>query len=164
MNFYFYEGSRYGTGRRERRRMKPRQVKIAVIDGQGGGVGRALVERVKADCPGVYVRALGTNAQATAAMLKGGADDGATGENAIIYNAGRVQVIMGPVTVLSANSLLGEVTPAMAAAVGQSDALKILLPSQKCRIRLAIGTMQPMQKYLDESVRMLRNELIDLAE
>ena len=66
---------------------------------------------------------------------------------------------MGPVAVLSANALLGEVTPAMAAAVGESDALKILLPSQRCRIRLAIGPLQPMQRYLDEAVRMLREEL-----
>ena len=134
-------------------------MKVAVIDGQGGGVGRALVERVRAELPDIHIRALGTNAQATAAMMKAGANDGATGENAIGYNAGRVEIIMGPVAVLSANALLGEVTPAMAAAVGESDALKILLPSQRCRIRLAIGPVQPMQRYLDEAVRMLREEL-----
>ena len=130
-------------------------MKVAVIDGQGGGVGRALVERVRAEFPDIHIRALGTNAQATAAMMKAGANDGATGENAIVYNAGRVEIIMGPVAVLSANALLGEVTPAMAAAVGESDAL----PSQRCRIRLAIGPLQPMQRYLDEAVRMLREEL-----
>jgi len=134
-------------------------IKVAVIDGQGGGVGKALVERVKASFPDVHVRALGTNALATAAMMRAGADDGATGENAIVYNAARVEIIMGPVAVLSANGLLGEVTPAMAAAVGESDAVKILLPSQRCRIRLAIGPTQPMQKYLDEAVRMLQEEI-----
>jgi mitochondrial fission protein ELM1 len=92
-------------------------------------------------------------------MMRAGADDGATGENAIVYNAARVEIIMGPVAVLSANGLLGEVTPAMAAAVGESDAVKILLPSQRCRIRLAIGPTQPMQKYLDEAVRMLQEEI-----
>lgn len=139
-------------------------IKVAVIDGQGGGVGRALVERVKADFPNLHIRALGTNALATAAMMKAGADEGATGENAILHNAGRVEIIMGPVAVLSANALLGEITPAMAAAVGESDALKILLPSQRCRIRLAIGPVQPMQKYLGEAVRMLREEIDRLAE
>ncbi len=135
------------------------RIRVLVIDGQGGGVGRALVERIKAECPGLRVRALGTNTQATLAMLKGGADDGATGENAIVYNAERAQVILGPVAVLAANALLGEVTPAMASAVGKSDALKILLPSQRCGIRLTIGSAQPMQRYVDEAVRMLREEL-----
>lgn len=144
--------------------MKQEQIIVLVIDGQGGGVGRALVERVKAKYPDLHVRALGTNTQATSAMLKGGADEGATGENAVVYNAPRAQVIMGPVAILAANSLLGEVTPAMAAAVGTSDALKILLPSQRCRIQLPIGAMQPIQKYVNEAVNMLRDELERLTE
>lgn len=147
----------------ERREKKKHPIKVAVIDGQGGGVGKALIERIKVEFPDIHVRALGTNVQATAAMIRAGANDGATGENAIVYNAGRVEIIMGPVAVLSANALLGEVTPAMAAAVGKSDALKILLPSQRCRIRLAIGAMPSMQKYLGEAVRILREEIDHLA-
>lgn len=144
--------------------MKRDGVKVGVIDGQGGGVGRALVEQIKRAYPALHVRALGTNSAATAAMLKGGADDGATGENAIVYNAGRMQVLLGPVAILASNSLLGELTPAMAAAVGGSDAVKILLPSQRCNIRMAIGSLQPMQVYLDEAVRQLGEELKLLAE
>lgn len=135
--------------------MKRERIMVAVIDGQGGGMGRALVEQVKRTFPSLYVRALGTNALATTAMLKAGADDGATGENAIVYNAGQVQVILGPMAILAANGLLGEITPQMAAAVGGSRALKILLPSQRCNIRLAVETLQPMQVYLENAMRML---------
>lgn len=136
----------------------------AVVDGQGGGIGRALVEQIKRAHPSLHVRALGTNTSATAAMLKGGADDGATGENAIVYNAGQMQVILGPVAILAANGLLGEVTPQMAAAIGGSRALKILVPSQRCNIRLAIGQPQPLQIYLEEAVRLLDEELERLAD
>lgn len=139
--------------------MKREELKVAVIDGQGGGVGRALVEQIKRAFPALHVRALGTNALATAAMLKAGADDGATGENAIVYNAARVQVLLGPVGILAANGLLGELTPAMAAAVSGSDAVKILLPSQRCGIRLAVGPNQPMQVYLEEAIRLLGEEV-----
>ena len=92
-------------------------------------------------------------------MLKGGADDGATGENAVIYNVARAQVILGPVGILMANGLLGEVTPAMAAAIGSSDAVKILLPSQQCSIRIASGASQLMRDHLDDAMRLLAEEL-----
>lgn len=144
--------------------VKREDIVVAVIDGQGGGVGRALVEQIKKAFPSLHVRALGTNALATSAMMKGGADDGATGENAIVYNAGQMQVILGPMAILAANGLLGEMTPQMAAAVGGSRALKILLPSQRCNIRLAVGTLQPMQVYLENAVRMLGEELDRLSE
>lgn len=144
--------------------MKRDQIRVAVIDGQGGGVGRALVEQIKKAYPDLHVRALGTNSAATAAMLRAGATDGATGENAIIYNAGRMQAILGPVAILVGNGLLGEVTPAMAAAVGGSDAVKILVPSQRCNIRLAIGPLQPMQVYLEKAVAQLGEELAQLSD
>ena len=144
--------------------MKREHIMVAVIDGQGGGVGRALVEQINRTFPTLHVRALGTNALATAAMLKGGADDGATGENAIVHNAGQMQVLLGPMAILAANGLLGEMTPRMAAAVGGSGDLKILVPSQRCNIRLAVGALQPMQVYLEEAVRMLGEELDRLSE
>ena len=134
---------------------------VAVIDGQGGGMGRGLVEAVKKRWPQLHVRALGTNALATAAMLRAGADDGATGENAVVFNAHRADVLLGPIGVLTPNGLLGEVSPAMAEAIGGSEAVKILLPSQRCSIRLAVGEPQPLQFYLDQAVRLLGEELKD---
>lgn len=86
------------------------------------------------------------------------------GENAVVLQAAHADVVMGPVGILSPNGLLGEVTVAMAAAVGGSDAVKILLPSQRCNIRLAVGQAQPLQFYLNEAVRMLGQELQASAE
>ena len=141
--------------------MKHESPLVAVIDGQGGGMGRGLVEAVKKKWPQLHVRALGTNSLATAAMLRAGADDGATGENAVMFNARRADVLLGPIGVLTPNGLLGEVSPAMAEAIGGSEAVKILVPSQRCSIRLAAGAPQPLQFYLDQVVRLLEEELRD---
>ena len=135
---------------------------IAVIDGQGGGMGRALVEQIKREYPGVLIRALGTNAIATAAMMKAGAHDGATGENALILNAGKMDILIGPIGIAMANGLLGEVTPAMAAAVMASNAVKIFLPPQKkCEFHFANGDSQSLNPTLRRPcgffVQSLRN-------
>jgi len=144
--------------------MRSRETLVVIIDGQGGGVGRALTEAVRKTYPGVHVRAVGTNALATAAMLKAGAAEGATGENAVIFNARQADVLLGPIGILAANGLLGEVTPRMAEAIGSSDAVKILLPSQRCSIRLAVGPGQSMQVYLEDAMRLLGEELQRLGE
>lgn len=144
--------------------MKRSDLRIAVIDGQGGGMGRALVEAVKKTMPDLRVRALGTNALATGAMLKAGADDGATGENAVAFNAARAHILLGPVGILTPNGLLGEVTPRMAEAVGSSEAEKILLPSQRCSIRLAVSGPQTLQSCLEEAVRLLALEVDRLTD
>jgi hypothetical protein len=139
--------------------MKKREALVVIIDGQGGGVGRALTEAVRKAYPTLCIRAVGTNALATAAMLKAGASEGATGENAVIFNVRQADVLLGPIGILAANGLLGEVTPRMAEAIGSSDAVKILLPSQRCSIRLAVGASQPMQVYLEDAMRLLGEEL-----
>lgn len=143
--------------------MRQRQIHVAVVDGQGGGVGRALVERFKQTHPEISVCALGTNAAATTAMVKGGADYGATGENAIVLNVVKMDILAGPIGILMANGLMGELTPAMADAVGRSGAAKILIPSQQCNIRLAIGKYQPMKYYLDEAARLFEEEIGNLT-
>ena len=139
--------------------MKRTDILVAVIDGQGGGMGRALVEAVKKSAPDVHVRALGTNALATAAMLKAGADDGATGENAVMVNVSRAQIVLGVVGVLASGGLLGEITPAMAAAVGQSRARRILLPVNQCD-NLVVGAADlSMADKVREAAELLRGLL-----
>ena len=105
---------------------------ILVIDGQGGGVGRQLVASIKASIPRAVVTAVGTNSSATAAMLKAGADNAVTGENAVVVGCRKADVIVGPVGIVIADSLLGEITPAMAVAIGQSDAKRVLIPVNQC--------------------------------
>lgn len=105
---------------------------ILVIDAQGGGIGKQVVSAMKAGCPDVRVTAVGTNSAATAAMLKAGADDAATGENAVVVCCRKADVIVGPIGIVIADSMLGEITPAMTAAVGQSSAKRILIPINHC--------------------------------
>ena len=140
--------------------MKHGDLLVVVVDGQGGGMGRGLVESIKKKWPKLHVRAVGTNPLATSAMLRAGADDGATGENAVVFNARQADLLLGPIGILTPNGLLGEVSPAMAGAVGASEAVKILLPSQRCSIRLAAGDPQPLQFYLDQALRLLEEELV----
>ena len=107
-------------------------MKILVVDGQGGGVGRQLAAQIKQAFPDVQLMAVGTNTIATSAMLKGGADTAATGENAVLVAVRKADIIVGPLGIVVADSLGGEITPAMANAVAQSDAKRILLPFKNC--------------------------------
>ncbi len=107
-------------------------MKITIIDGQGGKMGKTVIEQLKKRHPELELYAIGTNSIATSAMLKAGADYGATGENPAIVNAKDSDVIIGPIGIVFANSLLGEITPAIATAVGASGAFKILIPVNKC--------------------------------
>lgn len=107
-------------------------MKILVIDAQGGGMGRQLVTAIKKELKDVEVTAVGTNSAATASMLKAGADHAATGENAVVVGARRADVIVGPIGIVIADSMYGEITPAMAVAVGQSCAKKLLIPLNHC--------------------------------
>ena len=108
------------------------EMEVLVIDAQGGGIGRQVVASLKKAYPQLTVTAAGTNAMATAAMLKAGADAGATGENAVVVGCRRADVIVGPVGIVIADALLGEITPAMALAVGQSRAKRLLIPVNHC--------------------------------
>ena len=107
-------------------------MKVLVIDGQGGGLGRQLVTAVKEFDQNIEVLAVGTNSAATNAMLRAGADQAATGENSVAVASGKADVIMGPVGIVIADSMLGEITPRMALAVGQSSAKRILIPVNLC--------------------------------
>ena len=129
---------------------------VVVMDGQGGKMGSMLIERIKAGAIPCAVTALGTNSIATSAMLKAGADAGATGENPAIVACRTADVIIGPIGILAADSLMGEVTPSMAVAVGQSGAKKLLLPVNLCN-NIVVGTQSlPMAKLIGEAVELLR--------
>ena len=105
---------------------------VTIIDGQGGRIGKQLVAAIKKGIPDAVISAVGTNTAATAAMLSAGADRGATGENAVLVCARKADVIAGPIGILIADALMGEVTPAMSVAVGQSHAKKVLIPVNLC--------------------------------
>lgn len=114
-------------------------MKILIIDGQGGKMGKMIVEQLKASMPDCELISIGTNSIATAAMLKAGADHGATGENPVVVNSADADIIIGPLGIVVADSLLGEITPKMAVAIGQSKARKILIPINRCNTTV-IGT------------------------
>lgn len=126
---------------------------ILIIDGQGGKIGKQLVTTIQKNFSDSRIVAVGTNAVATAAMLKGTQIQGATGENAVIANARRADVIIGPIGIVIADSMLGEISPPMAAAVGQSPAVKILLPVNRCD-NLVAGIN-------DISINELINDVVD---
>lgn len=105
---------------------------ILVIDGQGGHLGGQLIRLIKENFKDMKISAVGTNATATSTMLKAGADQAATGENPLIVACRKVDIIIGPIGIVIADSLWGEITPQMTVAVGQADAIRILLPVNKC--------------------------------
>ena len=107
-------------------------MRVLIIDGQGGRMGQQLIRSIRERFPQIEVTAVGTNSMATAAMLKGGAQQAATGENAALVACRQADAILGPLGIVVADALLGEITPAMAVSVGQSRAKKILLPITRC--------------------------------
>ena len=133
---------------------------ILVMEGQGGGMGVQLIKMLAPQLPqDCDLLAVGTNVMATSAMLKAGAPHGATGENAVVYNAARADLILGPIGMILANGILGEVSPAMAAAVSAASAEKILIPSSHCGVQIA-GTQDcPLETYLQSAVTLALREL-----
>jgi Domain of unknown function (DUF3842) len=132
-------------------------IRIAVIDGQGGGVGSLVVRRLRVEFTDtVEIIALGTNAAATSAMMKARADKGATGENAIAWNAGRVDIIIGALSVVLSHAMLGEVTPPMAEAVSSSKARKILLPINRESVEVAGVVKEPLPHMIENMIEMVK--------
>ena len=130
---------------------------ILVIDAQGGGIGKQLVAAIKQNIPNAVVTAVGTNSTATAAMLKAGADFGATGENAVVGGCRKADVIAGPIGIVIADALFGEVTPRMAQAVGQSAAKRILIPISHCdNIVVGVGDLS-LSAMIQSAVQVIRS-------
>ncbi len=133
-------------------------MKIAVIDGQGGGIGKHITEKIRKELgTKIEIIALGTNSTATSLMLKGGANEGATGENAVVQTVAEVDVIVGSLSILVANSMLGEVTPKMAEAICNSKAKKILLPIGKNRVEIVGVQQEPLPHMVDKLVQFLKD-------
>lgn len=128
---------------------------ILVMDGQGGQLGRQLIKLLRQALPQADITAVGTNSTATESMLKAGADRAATGENAAVVNARKASIITGPLGIVIADALLGEVTPAMALAVGRSEAIRILIPMNKCDTLVAGVSDAPMGELVADAVNRI---------
>ena len=130
-------------------------MRVVVIDGQSGRMGQLFIERAVAANLSCTIDCVGTNALATAAMLKAGAANGATGENPVLVACRSADVIVGPIGILSADSLMGEITPTMAVAIGQSSARKLLLPVNQCNNIMAGTANLSLSRLMDEAVALL---------
>jgi len=133
---------------------------VTVVDAQGGGLGAAIVKSLCERYGGrIHILALGTNVVATSAMKKSGAKDCATGENAIIYNVRTTDVIIGGIGVIAASGMLGEITPAMAQAVAESPAKKILIPISRCNILIAGTGGKAAKDFIEDAVSKIEELL-----
>lgn len=133
------------------------KIQVAVLDGQGGGLGKALIEKIRQVLGDrVFVIALGTNSLATSAMLRAGADAAATGENAVLVNVAKVDFVMGAMGIVATDSMLGEISSSIACAVGKSDAEKILVPVNKCQISVAGVRDLSFGALVDDAVNLLK--------
>jgi hypothetical protein len=138
-------------------RMEKRKKSIAVIDGQGGGIGSAMIKRLRENlAEEVEIIGLGTNAMATGAMLKGGANKGASGENAIVQTVKTVDIIIGTTGIVLANSMMGELTPKMAEAIASSPALKCLLPLKTPEVEIVGAPKEPLPHLIDQLVKRIK--------
>jgi hypothetical protein len=134
--------------------------KIAVVDGQGGGIGSLIVKRLREEFgDDIEILALGTNATATSAMMKSRSNKGATGENAIVWNADRVNMIIGPLSVVLPNAMLGELTPRMAEAIVSSGAKKILLPLNQEGIDVIGVEKEPLPHMIEKIIEIVMQEI-----
>ena len=146
--------------------MQQKEIMISVIDGQGGGIGRSLVGKLRKVVDkdsGITICALGTNSTATNNMIKSGADIGATGQNAIVRTAAQSDLILGPIAIIAANSMLGELTPEIAVAVSSSPARKFLIPLNRCNIMIAFEMNATVETYIDICIKQVLEYLGEIA-
>ena len=141
--------------------MKKNQYTIAVIDGQGGSLGKTLVKRIKKEFPDLYVLAIGTNSLATSNMITSSPDAIATGENPVIVGAKNADIIIGAMGIIIADALHGEITAQMANAIGRSDAHKILIPISKCNISIAGTDKIGVENLIKDCMQLIKNQLIE---
>lgn len=142
----------------------PRLKTIMVVDSQGGGLGKAIIEKIRKAGLGLRVLGIGTNTVATMVMLKAGADDAATGENAVIFGAQTADYIVGGLGIIAANSMLGEISPAMANAISSSHGLKLLIPVNKCNLCVVGIQDNGLGEKIDEALSRIRAEQLDNAD
>ena len=133
--------------------------KILIVDAQGGGLGRQLITTIKKDLPDVYIMAVGTNSTATGAMRKAGADETATGENAIRVASRKAEIIIGPIGMVIADAMLGEITPVIACSIAQADAKRIMIPFSNCDNYIAGISDFRTGHLLEDAVRQLKSYL-----
>lgn len=132
---------------------------ILVMDAQGGGLGKQLITKIKNEYPDVHILAVGTNTIATSAMIKAGADEAATGENSVVVASKQADIIIGPIGIVVADSMLGEITPTMARAVAQSGAKRILIPFNSCQNYIAgVGDLNT-GRLVEDAVTYLKKLL-----
>ncbi|RJQ19736.1 MAG: DUF3842 family protein [Nitrospiraceae bacterium] len=132
-------------------------LKIAVIDGQGGGIGSLVVKKLRDEFKdSIEIIALGTNAIASTAMMKAGADKGASGENAIVWNSGKVDIITGPISIMLPNAMLGELSPGMAEALSSSPARKLLLPLNQEQVDIIGIVKEPLPHLADALIQRIK--------
>ena len=135
-------------------------LKIGVVDGQGGGIGSLIVKRLREEfSDNIEILALGTNAAATSAMMKARANKGATGENAIVWNAKRLHMIIGPLSIILSNAMLGEITPKMAGAIASTEAKRVLLPLNQEGIDVIVVEKEPLPHLIEKMIGSVRQEI-----
>ncbi|MEG1180264.1 MAG: DUF3842 family protein [Oscillospiraceae bacterium] len=134
---------------------------IVVIDGQGGGIGKNLIEQLRLSIPTAKIIAIGTNSVAASSMLKAGATIAATGENSVVVACKNADIIAGPIGIILTDSMIGEITEKMTHAITTSTAKRILIPVSKCNTRIAGLSDMPMAKYIENAVTLIKEYIIE---
>ncbi len=139
--------------------MKNKVPTILVVDAQGGGIGKQLISSIRKEIGDLHILAVGTNTAATSAMLKAGADEGATGENPILVASRKADYIIGPIGMVIANAMLGEITPSMARAIAEADAKRIMIPFSNCDNYIAGVSDFSTGRLIQDAVNQLKSYL-----